>query len=100
MNNVFELTEKFGRTIYLTNERWNHIKSDHVEMSAELENIKTVLKEPNFVKKSEYDENVRFYYGYCKDRKSQAKYLLIAIKYLNGNGFIITAFYTNRVKGL
>jgi len=40
----------------------------------------------------------RFYYRYYKDRKT-AKYLLIIVKYLNGQGFIITSFYTDKIKG-
>ena len=100
METVSEISDKSGRNIYLTQERWNHIKSDHPEMSTELESIKSTISSPEFIRKSEYDENVRFYYTYYKNRKSQAKYLLTAIKYLNGKGFVITAFYTNKVKGL
>ncbi len=100
MDYIFEIKDKSGRLIRLTKDRWAHIKSDHPEMVAELENIKSAVTSPEFIKNSEYDENVRFYYRYYKDRKSHAKYLLTAIKHLNGDGFVITAFYTNKVKGL
>ncbi len=99
MNPVFEIEDKSKRIIYLTEERWSHIKTDHPEMSTNLEEIKMLLVNPEFVRKSEYDENVRFYYRYYKNIESEAKYLLIAVKYLNGQGFVITAFYTNKVKG-
>jgi len=58
-------------------------------MSTELEKIKNVLVSPDFIRKSEYDQDVRFYYKYYKNRNSEAKYLLVSIKYLNGKGFIM-----------
>jgi hypothetical protein len=39
------------------------------------------------------DTNVRYYYKYYKNRKSKAKYLRVIVKYLNGEGFIITAYF-------
>ena len=99
MDYVFEIKDASGRIIYLTKERWNHIKSDHPEMSVALDDIKHVLVSPELIRKSKYDENVRFYYKYYKERASAAKHLLTAIKYLNGVGFVITSFYTNKVKG-
>ncbi len=100
MNHVFEILDKLGKLVRLTKERWSHIKSDHPEMAAELENIMDCVSNPEFTKTSEYDQSVKFYYRYYKNRKSVAKYLLTAVKHLNGNGFVITAFYTNKVKGL
>ena len=40
-----------------------------------------------------------FSYKYYKERESEAKYLMVVVKYLNSHGFIITSFYTNKIKG-
>jgi hypothetical protein len=86
--------DKSGRKIYLSKERWSHIHK-HPEMSDSMEKIRETLLNPNVIKKFEYDSDVRFYYRYYKERK---EYLFISVKYLNGKGFIITCFYTDRIK--
>lgn len=100
MDHIFEIKDISGRLIRMTKERWIHIKSDHPEMVNDLDNIRSAITSPEFTKTSEHDDNVMFYYRYYKDKKSSAKYLLTAVKHLNGDGFVITAFYTNKVKGL
>lgn len=84
-----------GRRIYLTRERWKHI-IEHGEMAHSLERIEQTLRAPSFIRPSDCDEQVQYYARHFKD--GPAKYLLVALKYLNGEGFIITAFYTNHVR--
>ncbi len=91
---ISEIKDENGRIIYLTDERYNHILK-HPEMSNRLEEIKDFLINPNIVVESKTDKNVNVYYKYNKDR---IKYLLVAVKYLNGKGFIITSFYTDKIK--
>ena len=94
MARVLETKDKSGRIIYLTGERWIHILK-HAEMSNQIEQIKDVLLHPDKITDVSYDLDVRFYYKYYKDRK---EYLFISVKYLNGEGFIITSFYTDKIK--
>lgn len=96
-NILFEATDKTGRLVYLTKERWHHILK-HPEMIGQLERIQDALIKPLLIKKAEFDRNLRYYYSYFKDRTT-ANYLLVLVKYLNGKGFVITAFYTNKIKG-
>lgn len=93
---ILEVKDKFGRGVYLTNERWNHILK-HPEMHDKLalEWIKETLQVP--FKIVDIDENVKYNYGYYKNRKSEAKYLRVIVKYLNGEGFIITAYFVERI---
>lgn len=98
MPHIFQLTDKSGRKIHLSSERWTHINQEHPEASNHLEEIKETLKNPTKVKTYEYDEDVRYYYNYYKSRQSPAKYLLVIVKYLNGNGFIITAYFVKKIK--
>jgi len=91
---VFEITDKTRRKIHLSTERWKHIVKEHPDISNKIEHIKETLISPILVKNSKYDTRVRFYYKYYKYR---LEYLLVSVKYLNGNGFIITAFYTKKL---
>ena len=94
MPRIFEVKDKSGRNIYLTDERWNHILK-HQEMANQVEQIKDTLLNPDKITTVSYDSDVHFYYRYYKNRKG---YLFISVKYLNGEGFIITSFYTDKIK--
>lgn len=94
---IFEITDKTGRIIYLTEERYKHILS-HPEMNNQLENIKDTLVNSLKIIKYELEDNIAYYYKYYKNRKSIAKYLRVIVKYLNGKGFIITAYFIDKIK--
>ena len=96
----FEVKDRSGKIIYITKERWNHIIIEHPAVANKLEGVKETLVNPLVIKESKYDSNVRFYYKYYKNVKLKAKYLIVVVKYLNGKGFIITSFYTDKIKGL
>jgi len=95
---IFEVKDKTGRTIYLADERWKHIISEHPEVTNFLEEMKETLVQPTKIATFYYDEKVRYHYRYFKKLKSPAKYFLVIIKYLNGNGFIITAYFVKSIK--
>ena len=90
MSYVLEVVDKTGRSIYLSKERWKHIRKDHPEVE-DLEAIKNTLVTP--IKLTSRFENKAYYYNYFKQRKEPEKYLLVIVKYLNGKGFVITAYY-------
>ena len=94
MNYIFEIEDKTGRKIYLTKERWTHIL-EHSDITIHnLEEIKLALTNPSAIIPQAFDEDKSNYYLYDKKRKS---YLLVAVKYLNGRGFITTAFFTKHL---
>ena len=95
---VFEIIDKSGRKIHLSKERWIHINEEHPEISPYLEELQEALKRPDKIASFEYDEDVRYYYKYLKHRKQTAKHLLLIVKYLNGEGFIITAYFVRNTK--
>ena len=94
MPRIFYTKDKTGRNVYLTDERWRHILK-HPEMSNQIEQIKDTLLYPDKITNVNYDPDVGFYYRYYKDRK---EYLFVSVKYLNGEGYIITSFYTDKIK--
>lgn len=97
MSKILEVRDKSNRLIYLTKERFKHIVK-HPEMQNKLEAIREILETPLKITDYTFDQNIRYYYRYYKDRKSQAKYLRVIVKYLNGEGFIITAYFVENIK--
>jgi len=68
-------------------------------MDDSIEIIKSVLQYPETIRFNEDDESVRFFYKEFKDMDAFERYLLVSVKYLNGDGFVITSFYTNKITG-
>lgn len=98
MSYIFQTTDESGRKIYLSKERWTHINQEHPEVSDYLEEIKETLKNPTKIKEIDYDKDVRYFYRYYKNIELSAKNLLVIAKYLNGEGFIITAYFVRSIK--
>jgi len=96
---IYEVVNASGRLIYLTKERWSHIVAEHPVMSDEINRVEEVLINPIVIKESNNDSYVQLYYQHDKNNISRGKYLLVVVKYLNGKGFIITSFYTDKMKG-
>ena len=98
---VFEFKDTKGKVIYLTSERLEHINREHPEIM----NYFRDLSDSSFVevfskptKVVDYDDRVRYYYKNFKDREEKPRYLLVIVKYLNGEGFIITMYFVRGIK--
>ena len=98
MGIIFEIMDKNGRKISLSQKRYKHLQK-YPHMHDSIENIKTTLEKPTTVRYKEEDETVSFFYKEFKHNDSSEKYLLVSVKYLNDEGFVITAFYTNKITG-
>ncbi len=92
---IFEVADKLKRKIKFTNERKEHIAIRHPEIT-EFNIFESVLKEPNLIKTSTYDDNVLLYY---KNIGGGYQYFVVVVKLLNGEGFVLTAYKTNIIKG-
>jgi hypothetical protein len=86
---IFDIRDKSGRDIRLTEERWQHIAQEHPGIRIDW--IQEALIVPLIIKMSVYDQSTRWYYRFFKERK---RYLFVAVKYLNGHGFVITSYFT------
>jgi len=93
----FETLDRSGRKIYLSQVRWTHINTEHPEISPYFLNFGEILRNPTKVVLYQDDESLCYFYKYYKQRKSESKYLLIIVKYLNGNGFIISAYFVKHL---
>ena len=95
---VFEVIDKSGRKIHLSKERWSHItnpNSLHPYMTNYLEEIKQALIKPDAIVQQKFNNTKYNYYRYLKERR---EYLLVGVKYLNGDGYVTTAFITSNIR--
>jgi len=93
---IFKIKDKSGREIHLSKERWKHITENHPKMSnlEKIEEIKDTLIKPDLIVPHKFDDSKRNYYKYYKEKK---RYLLVAVKYLNGEGRVSTSFVTRKI---
>lgn len=97
---IFEVIDKTGRKIILKKKGWKHIKKHPNMDENRLDEIKNIIKNPPIIRYSEDDEEVVYFYKEYKEMSPEERYLFISVKYLNGEGFVITSFFTNRITGL
>ncbi len=97
MNIIFEVTDKSKRRIRLTKRQWEHITTTHQEMTCYLEEIQQTIENP--LKITEHGMvNLTKYYRFLKHRNHPDKYLRVIVKYLNGDGYVITAHFMRNIK--
>lgn len=86
-----------GIEIRLTDERREHIER-RPEMEGQLERIEETLQEPDEIRTSTQDETVRLYHRRYAKTPVTEKILLVIAKYDVDSPFVITAFFTDRLK--
>lgn len=90
----FKVKSHFKKDIRTTKSHWDFIVNvKHLEIKGEESAVKEVLKNPDFVSISQEDEDVYLYY-----RRKQKYYLCVVARHLNGDGFIITVYFTDKIK--
>ena len=87
-----------NRKIRLTDERFEHIISDHPEMSDQVDNIKYTLADPDMVVRSRTDSEADLFYRYYSGTPVGEKYLCIIVKGRGDDFFILTAYFTDTIK--
>lgn len=94
---IFLVVDQFKRAIRLTKERHQHIV-ERGEMTGQEDRIRETIALPEIVKVSRHDPHVLCYYRWYEVTPVTKKYLLCIVKVLNHDGFVVTAFYTDRIK--
>ena len=92
----FEVVSRLDRRVRISKSYWDYIVNvKHPSMRGLDEFVKSSLTEPVEVRRSKRDRSVHLHYG-----KFKAKLLVCTVvKFLNGDGFIITAYLTRRMIG-
>lgn len=91
------LRDHQGREIRLTNERWVHI-IEHPEMNGQRERLIETLSIPDTIIATAKDESIHTYHRFYSTTPVTQKYLIVAVKILKDDAFVVTAFYSSRQK--
>jgi len=46
----------------------------------------------------DFDPSVHYFYKFYKPKRPSKRYLCVAIKYLNGEGYILTAYFDKKIR--
>lgn len=92
---LFEVEDIFGRKIRTTEKYWRQIKEvKHPELKFGIPEVRQTLKNPEEVRKSVTDVTILLFAKKVKEYGI----LIVAVKTLNGEGFLVTAYKTKRYK--
>lgn len=90
----FEVTSSLGKRIKVSSSYWRKIvRTKHPVMEGQEELVKQTLMSPAQVRRSRKDSSVYLYY-----RQRNACHCCVVVKHLNGDGFVITTYMTDRIK--
>ena len=98
MRIIFEVTDKNNKLIRLTNKQHSHIMEEHSYMHEYLEQIKETLQSPDKIRTYSFNRNVKYFYKGYKNLEKPNQFLLVIVKYLNGEGYIISSYLTAKIQ--
>lgn len=70
----------------------------HQEMAGMEAEIERVLQSPAEVRVSRSDQTVELFYEYYERTRVGGEWLCAVVKYLSSDGFVVTAYLTDRLK--
>jgi len=88
----------YKRRIRLTDERQEHIESDHPEMSDQIAKVRETLLNPDIIIRSKTDPEAELFYRHYNTTPVTKKYLCVVVKSIIEDLFIITAYFTDSIK--
>jgi len=94
----FEVISKFDKKISFTEGKYEHVCKRHPEVVGEIKKMKETLVSPQIVRRSLYDEKVWLFYCFFENTSVTKKYLMVAARILNDEGFVVTSYFTDKVK--
>ena len=87
-----------GWAIRLPEERWRHIRQRHRDMADMEAAIGATLLAPEHIRRDAADpDTVRLYYKWFPVTPRGSKWVRVAVKFLNGDAYVLTAFLTGRI---
>ncbi len=82
----------------MTDERYEHLVSDHPEMEKQIDKVQETLLNADKVVRSKIDAQVELFYRFYHSTPVTNKYLCVVVKILEDDAFIITAYFTDTIK--
>lgn len=89
----FEVISSLGKKIRITKDYWDFIVEKHPPVKGREKEVKETLINPIEIRRSKEGENIYLYY-----KKLNMHSLCAVCRHLNGDGFIITIYTTDRIK--
>ena len=90
----FKVKSKLGKLISTTRGYWKIITEiKHPTIKGKQKLVMQALVDSGIIKRSSKDRDVYLYYHKLAD-----KFLCVVTKHENGTGFLITAYFTSRIK--
>ncbi len=86
-----------GRHIRLTDAQRSHISFFHPETLIDITKIEATLHEPDLLAQGATKDTL-IYYKFFPETIVTGKFLAIVVKQLDDEGFIVTAYFTDRIK--
>lgn len=94
MKIYFEVISRLNKRIRITENHWNFIvHHKHLEIAGMESEVQESLINPDIVRVSQDDEDVLLYY-----KKIQKLFVCVVCRHLNGDGFVITCYLTDKIK--
>ena len=87
------------RRIRFSDERQEHIESDHPEMSGQTVKVQETVLNPDVIVRSKTDPEVELFYRHYNATPVTDKHLCVVVKSIIEDIFIITAYFTDSIKG-
>ena len=90
----FRVISKLNKHISTTKGYWNIIVNiKHPIIKGKEKEVQLTLQNPDFIRQNLTDKKVYLFY-----KKQGRAYLCVVVRHLNGKGFIITVYITNKMK--
>jgi hypothetical protein len=97
MSIIFEVTAYDDRIVRLSEAQWRHILFFHPEVESERVKIMEVVQKPEIVLEGA-TKDTRVCYRFYQSTPVTSKYLAVVIKVLDREGFIITSYFTEKMR--
>ncbi|MBM3934384.1 MAG: hypothetical protein FJ319_08805 [SAR202 cluster bacterium] len=89
--------DEAGRIVTFTDAAAAEIPKKHREMTGLLDQIPVVLASPDARRPSRWDPRSRLFYRFYPNVWEGDKYICVAVKYLPGEAYVVTAYVVNEV---
>jgi len=90
----FRVISKLDKQVFTTKGYWNIIVNiKHPAVKGKEDKVKETLKTPDYIRQSVNEKKIYLFY-----KKYGGKYLCVITRHLNGNGFIVTTYFTGNIK--
>ena len=95
-NFLFDVDTPLGFRVHTTRNYWQfHVSEKHPDMQDRLYDVTDALGNPDEVRRSTKNADVCLFY----QLEHPGRYLCVVAKRLNGDGFLLTAYPSDYIKG-